>query len=178
MSFGSHIAGRYHVELHLAILIECWAYLNLDILVDANLGIEHALTNVEVLFVAFVVQTFYQGNFEQVHLAEELLAILVKLAEVGHTTVHVNQFTILVIERHGYQAILEHVLVFAGYLFVHALLLYLVGVIPERGNDVTWLVFVVFYYGMSLNPMPVGLFYRSSVITTLQIAQILMTLTH
>ena len=54
--------------------------LYLDILKDTNLRIEHTLTYVETLLVALLVLSFYQCYVKQVHLAEELLAILVEFA--------------------------------------------------------------------------------------------------
>ena len=117
-----HISGCHNIVAQLVILVRDCAYLEFDVFVDVQIGVVHVLPGKEREAARWIELSFEEWNVEHTLLAEELLALFIKLTEFSHLLINIDEYAVAVVERHGYEIGLKHALVDATSLTDEALL--------------------------------------------------------
>ena len=115
------------------------------------------LANVDFSMVGRVDHTFDQRDVVDTRLVEESFYLVVEFAELLHVLIHVDEATVLVVERHGNEVRVEHLAVlgshFAGFLF----LANLIGQIFDGIDDKLRTTVLLFGHGIAEIGFPIGL---------------------
>ena len=106
------------------------------VFVEAQLRIAHVLAGMVDLPAVGVEVAFHHVEVEERCLKEELLGILGDAAQLAHLVVEVDEIAVLVVERDGKQAGVEHFAVAAGQLALLAFFSLFLGDVACGDDDV------------------------------------------
>ena len=112
LSLSTQVSGCGNIEAQLSLLIIGGSYLQFNIPVDAEVRVEHALTDMVLILSLRVDLAFQVRGVVERDTLEVPLTLFVEVTQLAHLLVGINQHTVLVIERHGSQARFKHPVVF------------------------------------------------------------------
>ena len=115
------------------------------------------------------------GEIKHAGLTEEHFTFLVKLTELAHLLIHVDQEPFLIIERHGNEVGLKHPGVFITHLLVDTLRLHIDGDILHGIDDIPGLPVFLFHDGGPFQMPPVRGFLTANVKAAVEVSVLLLT---
>ena len=104
------------------------------------------------------IDTIEQGEAEERCAAEERFALFVDLAKLIHLPVEVEKHTVGIVEGHGDEVGVEHLLVLVGNGSDTTFLVDLLGDVLSGIENILWLAILLFYDGIAIENLPDGLF--------------------
>ena len=159
LALVGHVAGGADEVAQLAILVEGGIDLHLDVLEDAEVGIEHALARMEHLPGIAGDLAFHQGDIEERQgLPIGHRGVVGDPADLPHLGVEVDGVAIGIIERHGDGVGLEHLMELTTGDAVLLLLEQVLGHILYGIDDIACVAVLLLGQGIAVEILPNGLF--------------------
>ena len=115
----------------------------------------HILTHVQVISLARLENAFDKRCIVKNNIAEIFFAFLVKIAELPHFLIDINQFAVSIIERHRNQIRLKYLHVFLTRHTVDTLLINLMRDVFHRIDHIARLAVLFLDDGVALQIVPV-----------------------
>ena len=157
VALGGDVAVGDDIVNQLVIVVHDGPDAEFNVLVESKLGLVQALADVHHLAGAGQVNALEVGEAEERCFTEELVILAVYLAEFTHLAVEVEQHAVGIVERHGHEVGVEHLLVLAGYIPDAAVFGYLVGDVLRGIDNIEGLAVLTFDDGIAVKVPPDGL---------------------